>query len=315
LVSVRYPALERLDKPIAGFSIEESRDLLKIALDFFVRAGGSLEISRQCRHWLGMPFPQTWLVKQDQEDKTPKERRWPTAKRSSLRNHLVRLLGYILSAAIDTPDGEDRVDAVLSDIWKLLTLDTGLLKVSEAGRRTLSPRDMSFAPITTAWICPVTRRFLDTTLRGVTPYLLPQSSIPTLCEKVVLPLYDIPFGGDSGDLEHIAQARQWLREQENIRDLRRRGLWTVVNDRAIELAPYFVAGEHSAQQTSQRLEQYTEAFKRGDLNLLSCSTTMEMGIDIGGLSLVAMNNVPPHPANYLQRAGRAGVAAKPTPPL
>ena len=33
---------------------------------------------------------------------------------------------------------------------------------------------------------------------------------------------------------------------------------------------------------------------------------MEMGVDIGGISVVAMNNVPPHPANYLQRAGRAG---------
>jgi len=306
LVAVRYPVLDELDKSIEGFTTEESRDLLKIALDFFVRAGGSLEITRECRSWLGMPFPQTWLVKQDQEDKTPKERRWPKAKRNGRRNHLVRLLEYILKADIDTAFGEDRVDAVLAEMWKLLTLDTGLLKVSEGGRRTLSPRDMAFAPITTAWICPVTRRFLDTTLRGATPYLLPLSNLPTSCEKVDMPLYDTPFGGDAGSLEHSAKARHWLREREDIRTLRRRGLWTVVNDRAIELAPYFVAGEHSAQQTSRRLEQYTEAFKRGDLNLLSCSTTMEMGIDIGGLSMVAMNNVPPHPANYLQRAGRAG---------
>lgn len=31
-----------------------------------------------------------------------------------------------------------------------------------------------------------------------------------------------------------------------------------------------------------------------------------MGVDIGGITISSMNNVPPHPANYLQRAGRAG---------
>jgi DEAD/DEAH box helicase domain-containing protein len=33
---------------------------------------------------------------------------------------------------------------------------------------------------------------------------------------------------------------------------------------------------------------------------------MEMGVDIGGISAVIMNNVPPSPANYMQRTGRAG---------
>ncbi|MBK7402427.1 MAG: hypothetical protein IPJ34_40900 [Myxococcales bacterium] len=42
------------------------------------------------------------------------------------------------------------------------------------------------------------------------------------------------------------------------------------------------------------------------MNVLSCSTTMEMGVDIGGISAVAMNNAPPGPANFFQRAGRAG---------
>ncbi|MDP5131188.1 MAG: helicase-related protein [Paraglaciecola sp.] len=69
---------------------------------------------------------------------------------------------------------------------------------------------------------------------------------------------------------------------------------------------YYRTAEHSAQQSAATLQLYEDMFKKGDINVLNCSTTMEMGVDIGGISAVVMNNVPPHPANYLQRAGRAG---------
>lgn len=54
------------------------------------------------------------------------------------------------------------------------------------------------------------------------------------------------------------------------------------------------------------LDIYQQEFKKHRINILTCSTTMEMGVDLGDLELVEMNSVPPHPANYKQRAGRSG---------
>ena len=42
------------------------------------------------------------------------------------------------------------------------------------------------------------------------------------------------------------------------------------------------------------------------ISALFCSPTMELGVDIGGLSVVHMRNAPPNAANYVQRSGRAG---------
>jgi ATP-dependent helicase YprA (DUF1998 family) len=66
------------------------------------------------------------------------------------------------------------------------------------------------------------------------------------------------------------------------------------------------AEEHTAQWNSAAAAEVQEKFVRGELNALSCSTTFELGVDVGELQTVLMRNVPPTTANYVQRAGRAG---------
>ena len=46
--------------------------------------------------------------------------------------------------------------------------------------------------------------------------------------------------------------------------------------------------------------------RRESVSALFCSPTMELGVDIGGLSVVHMRNAPPNAAHYVQRSGRAG---------
>lgn len=64
--------------------------------------------------------------------------------------------------------------------------------------------------------------------------------------------------------------------------------------------------EHTAQLGVAELEKRENRFRQGRINMLSCSTTLEMGVDIGELQAVVLRNFPPHVSNYQQRAGRAG---------
>lgn len=66
------------------------------------------------------------------------------------------------------------------------------------------------------------------------------------------------------------------------------------------------AEEHTAQWTSRAAAEVQNRFIRGETNVLSCSTTFELGVDVGDLQAVLMRNMPPTTANYIQRAGRAG---------
>jgi len=85
------------------------------------------------------------------------------------------------------------------------------------------------------------------------------------------------------------------------------------------------AREHTAQVAPDIREQREKRFRKGvgeervvggqvepaGLPIMFCSPTMELGVDISSLNTVYMRNVPPTPANYAQRSGRAGRSGEP----
>ncbi|MEU6536855.1 helicase-related protein [Streptomyces sp. NPDC047000] len=71
-----------------------------------------------------------------------------------------------------------------------------------------------------------------------------------------------------------------------------------------------VTAEHTGMLTRAERERVERSFKAGthytDPNVLSCTPTLELGIDIGDLSAVLIGSLPKGPANYVQQSGRAG---------
>ncbi|ADJ50004.1 DEAD/DEAH box helicase [Amycolatopsis mediterranei] len=119
--------------------------------------------------------------------------------------------------------------------------------------------------------CTTCRRISPFTVRGVCPALS--------CDGTLAPF--VPLDLDD-DIDHY------------------RSIYRSMN--AVPLS----AKEHTAQWSNVEAASIQQDFIRGRVNALSCSTTFELGVDVGELQAVMLRNMPPNTANYIQRAGRAG---------
>ena len=304
LIALRYPMIEGASEP-PGWPLTQTDwvSFLKLALDFFMRDTSAVDLPEEYLRWMGIPVRQRYVQGPGFGDKpTRRQRRWPSVSpRVARRSRLPRLL--IAAAQLDeSAESLDRVNEALEHAWACLR---GLFQHVADGY-LLNLEKAELIELAGAEVCPYTGRILDTTLCGLSPYL-PERAPPEKCKPVALPQLPKPYWREaSGASVGEDEIKAWVEQEPKIRTARTLGVWSDLNDRVAAVSPYFEAAEHSAQLDGPRLRDLEDRFRKGQVNVLSCSTTMEMGVDIGGLSAVVMNNAPPSAANYLQRAGRAG---------
>ncbi|MGR5220266.1 DEAD/DEAH box helicase [Vibrio parahaemolyticus] len=291
-------------------SVDEAQkswvDFLTLCLNFHVRANKAISLSEEQQRWIGAKFSPGLIIAPDDDSQYRNIQSWPQVRGGSVQPRLVRLLVTAFNLNLDEKEDRVSINIILQEAWKVL--QRHVLSASGDGYRLELEKQVSFSLTKDKWQCPHTQKIIDTPLQEVSPYLnVKGARQDQLCCLLPTPSYPYPYGRnvEDGSQVTLEQVRGW-QENEEVTFLRRENAWSDISDRIVERTPYFRVAEHSAQLPASLLRDYEDKFKAGAINVLSCSTTMEMGVDIGGISVVAMNNAPPNPANYLQRAGRAG---------
>ncbi len=322
LARLRFEAVDRIaDTAVPdaflslGGSAQDWRDYLHLLATFVLRGRSAIRVRQDLYQWVPPPGARTKEVVFNPQGALPSwEFPWPAfgARPVGRPPMIVTLLEQASGRSLDDAAVRDTFHDVFQRAWTALS---DLTASPGATVRQLAFAKAHVAPVTEAWFCPITRRLLDVSFRGLTPYGAKIRGEPAApANRLDMPTHPLPFMGLAEGLPALeagATVKTWLADDPQIAKLRALGAWGDISDRLALFSDYFRSAEHSAQQQPARLRRYEREFKAGAINVLNCSTTMEMGVDIGSVSHVMMTNLPPSIANYRQRVGRAGRRGQP----
>lgn len=343
LLTLDYPSLKGIKAPSSildytdrkgiSFKDEDWQNYLKTILDYFVRMGNHIQplVTDERKYIrdtnLSTPFA-------GPKDERTNCSHWPSLKKKDdgsieakqSRILLILCAGLGLHTLEDVQNNSRVIENILADAWTNLVDNKLLTQVKADDREGYNhPRyygderyvgcyyiDLSNKESNTTakvtltkktYICPVTGNKLDTTFMGYSPLMTGEITPKMFARYKCTDAIEMPVRPKEDE-----QIGDWLDSDPSIAEMKRNGLWGDRYGDIYACKPTFLAAEHSAQQSKERLRQYTQEFsqKNPTINVLQCSTTMEMGVDIGDIDIVLMDTVPPTAANYLQRVGRAG---------
>lgn len=311
LASLHFAELESAEAPEVWLRKGQNREtwhvFLKVCVDYFLRANHCARVSDATRRWIGMRFLMRYANNPDLERGGPIIRRWPTLRVNRRGDQrLFMFLRLVLNPRAPRAENPESLEQIMREAWSAIHR---LILVEQERGFQLDFSRSEIRLVTYAYKCPVTQKLIDTSIGGVSPYHNEMTWLSLgPAKRIEMPSWPFSFNraSDAGRTVTRPEIDAWLESDERVQRAREEGVWNEFSDRIAENHPYFETAEHSGQLAKNRLQALEKRFRDGKTNMLSCSTTMEMGIDIGGLSVVAMNNAPPGPSNWLQRAGRAG---------
>ena len=262
-----------------NFTEDEARQLMHVLLDEIrIRRAFALPNDRSVPNWIDLftDRPQLAFCKGGPGGRKY-TRQWGSLQSAIVSHFLTRLLE---DSEFSVENRKDLASKLMEEMWTTVRSrdqnhsenNRVLLQGSSSGTFRLNSRwlRLNIAAPDKLWAC--------NTCFGITNY-----NIRNVCPRFRCP-------------GKLSQVDIGLLNQNHYRIL-------YEND---NLPPSLHSMEHTAQIASYEAGKRQEEFKKGSINLLSSSTTFEMGVDLGDLDVVFLRNVPPEPFNYTQRVGRAG---------
>lgn len=330
------------EKHSVAIDVEQWKNLLKIYLDYTVRSNQSLYLKngdgsdgmdiKNCSSRFGTTKP----------PRRPVHEPYIVEEKKGRYLSIIVLLATLIDPESENIndtiyENREELNKVLKAFWTDLTETTALIQHSQffsesindwdfdrdrdadrALQYRLNMADIAFKLYDRVWLCdcrmsteryPVLRP-VDTLFMGYSPYIIENKARKALEGPEEWTPYPYVKGMDGTRPVGEDEVMAWAESNRTL--LFMAGIWGRsgnYTERLNEIHRYpeiFIQAEHTAQVDKLIARQSQDLFRHQQINILACSTTMEMGIDLGNLEMVVLTSVPPHPSNYKQRAGRSG---------
>lgn len=343
LTKIKLPsAVERFNELLKDetnkISDKDWHELLQVFIDYHVRSNESVYLKLSDDNPIDINACQRFATEKPRRRSVKK----PTFERGKTStSRIIKFLSALIireNPSLKNADVQriyfDDIAAVVDALWHDLTnADNKLLEQSvhwdeekrgfapdKEGAMRLNLKNLAVKLYEEAWLCDTNSttagrhvkclRPVENHFKDFSPYLV--NNEPVVLDEAFHEVWkSYPYYyKEEGERTSKEMLDKWAAENRTLLWNNRlwgdEGVFANHLENVYLMPNLFVQAEHTAQVDKMVARDLQTKFKDHTVNILACSTTMEMGVDLGNLEVVMLTSVPPMPSNYKQRAGRSG---------